>query len=82
MGFHKRYINDAQVASIYQKYGTPGVVDWFTKGADAIITSGKLASDVRNLMNILPYEPKRAEARLHKVILYYISNNTQKLIFI
>ena len=58
MGFHKRYINDAQVASIYQKYGTPGVVDWFTKGADAIITSGKLASDVRNLMNILPYEPR------------------------
>ena len=82
MGFHKRYITDDAVLSIYRNSGCQAVIDWYTRGADAIITSGKLASDVRNLMNILPYEPKRAEARLHKVILYYISNNTQKLIFI
>jgi len=79
MGFHKRYINDAQVISIFQKHGCPGVIDWFTKGADAVITSGKLALDVRHLMNILPYEPKRAVTRIDKVIADHIFNNNMKV---
>tara|TARA_R110000851_G_C13035602_1_gene561585 strand:+ start:447 stop:686 length:240 start_codon:yes stop_codon:yes gene_type:complete len=68
MGFHKRYINDAHVASIYQKYGTPGVVDWFTKGADAIITSGKLAREVNDLMKILVHDEEKGRNRISEVI--------------
>jgi hypothetical protein len=46
MGFHKRYIDDDQVINIYRNNGCQAVIDWYTKGVDAVITSGTLSSQV------------------------------------
>jgi len=68
MGFHKRYINDAQIISIYRKSGCQAVIDWFTKGSDAIITSGVLAEEVGLLLNILEHNPTHGWNRISEVI--------------
>ena len=68
MGFHKRYINDDQVINIYQKLGCAGVIDWYARGADAIITSGNLARSVNDLMKILPHNKSRAWNRISNLI--------------
>ena len=52
MGFHKRYINDNQVMEIYQLGGTKAVIDWFTRGVDAVITSGDLSEHILDILNI------------------------------
>ena len=46
MGFHKRYIDDEQIIGIYRKNGCQAVIDWYTKGVDAVITSGNLSSQI------------------------------------
>ena len=53
MGFHKRYIDDDQVIDIYRREGCQAVIDWFTKGADALILSGDLTERVATACNIL-----------------------------
>ena len=68
MGFHKRYIDDEQIIDIYRNNGCQAVIDWFTKGVDAIILSGNLASQVNDLMNILPHDKERAWNRISQVI--------------
>jgi len=52
MGFHKRYINDDQVISIYRDQGNQAVIDWFTKGVDAVITSGPLSEHIVDILSI------------------------------
>lgn len=68
MGFHKRYIDDEQVIDIYQKQGCQAVIDWFTKGADAVILSGPLSETVHTMMNILPYDKVRGFNRISETI--------------
>jgi len=68
MGFHKRYVTDESVLSIYRNSGCQGVIDWYTSGADSIITSGKLAREVNNLMNILVHDKEKGKARISEVI--------------
>ena len=68
MGFHKRYITDESVLSIYHNSGCRGVIDWYTRGADAIITSGKLAREVNDLMKILVHDKEKGWDRISKVI--------------
>ena len=50
MGFHKRYIDDDQVIDIYREQGIQAVFEWYTRGVDAVITSGDLAGDVDNII--------------------------------
>jgi hypothetical protein len=52
MGFHKRYIDDDQVIDIYRTQGNQGVIDWYTKGVDAIITSGDLSEHILDILEI------------------------------
>ena len=52
MGFHKRYIDDDQVIDLYRNDGCQAVIDWYTKGADALILSGPLSETVNTLLNI------------------------------
>ena len=68
MGFHKRYIDDDQVIDLYRRKGCQAVIDWYTKGVDAIITSGNLASKVNDLLNILPYDKSKAWNRISETI--------------
>lgn len=51
MGFHKRYIDNDQVLNMYEREGMQKVYDWYTKGADAVITETGLASDVQDLID-------------------------------
>ena len=50
MGFHKRYIDDEQIMDIYSSRGIAGVVEWYIKGVDAIITEGKLSMDISDVL--------------------------------
>lgn len=52
MGFHKRYIDDDQVIEIYRRQGNQGVIDWYTKGVDAVITSGELSEHILDILEI------------------------------
>ena len=52
MGFHKRYINDDQVIDIYRKNGCQAVIDWYTRGVDAVITSGELSEHILDILDI------------------------------
>jgi hypothetical protein len=49
MGFHKRYIDDDQIIELYRHSGNEAVMDLFTKGVDAIISTGELTSDILDL---------------------------------
>ena len=51
MGFHKRYIDNEQVISLYRNGGIKSVEDWYTRGADALITETGLASDVADMLH-------------------------------
>ena len=53
MGFHKRYIDDEQIIDIYRKNGCQAVIDWFTKGVDALIISGDVTERVHTALDIL-----------------------------
>ena len=74
MGFHKRYIDDEQVIRLYQNGGVDNVINWFTKGADALILSGDLAEEVSLLINIVEIDRQIARRR--------ISETIEKMIFI
>ena len=56
MGFHKRYIDDDQIIRIYRNEGCQAVIDWFSKGVDAVILSGELAETVHTMLNILEHD--------------------------
>jgi len=68
MGFHKRYINDEQIIDIYRKNGCQAVIDWFSKGVDALIISGELSTEVSLLMNILDVDKEKGWNRISEVI--------------
>ena len=53
MGFHRRHIDNDQVIAIYRKDGIQGVEDWYTKGADALVTEEGLASLITDLMDLV-----------------------------
>ena len=50
MGFHKRYIDDQQVIDIYREQGNQGVIDWYTRGVDALVVSGELSESVEEII--------------------------------
>ena len=68
MGFHKRYIDDDQVIRIYQNEGCQAVIDWYTKGVDAVILSGPLSETVHTLLNILEHDHERGWNRISETI--------------
>ena len=68
MGFHKRYIDDDQIIRIYREKGCQGVIDWFSKGADALILSGELSEKINLMMNILKVDEVRGFNRISKTI--------------
>ena len=68
MGFHKRYIDDDQILRIYREHGCQAVIDWFSKGADAIILSGELSEKIHTMMNILEVDKVRGWNRISETI--------------
>jgi hypothetical protein len=68
MGFHKRYIDDEQIIDIYRKNGCQAVIDWFTKGVDALIISGDVAERVETALNILDVDEVKGFNVISKII--------------
>ena len=68
MGFHKRYIDDDQIIRIYQEQGCQAVIDWFSRGADALILSGELSEKINLMMNILKVDEVRGFNRISETI--------------
>ena len=52
MGFHKRYIDDNQIIDLYREQGNQAVIDLYTKGVDAVITSGDLSEHILDILEI------------------------------
>lgn len=50
MGFHRRYINDDDIINLFRSKSTQAVIDLYSKGVDAIITSGDLARKIGDLI--------------------------------
>tara|TARA_R110000796_G_scaffold15853_6_gene50184 strand:+ start:74 stop:322 length:249 start_codon:yes stop_codon:yes gene_type:complete len=66
MGFHKRRVDNEQVISLYKDGGVQKIVDWYTKGVDALITETGLASEVGSVLsddewNIMGIQTQHAE---------------------
>ena len=53
MGFHRRHIDNNQVITLYREGGIDRVKDWYTKGADALVTESGLASLVTDILDIV-----------------------------
>ena len=68
MGFHKRYIDDEQVIDIYRTNGCQAVIDWYTKGVDALILSGDLSERVHTALNILTVDKVQGFNVISKII--------------
>ena len=68
MGFHKRYIDDEQVIDIYRTNGCQAVIDWYTKGVDALILSGDLSERVHTALNILIVDEVQGFNVISKII--------------
>ena len=70
MGFHKRYIDDEQIIRIYRNKGCQAVIDWFSKGADALVLSGELCEEVHILMNILEHDRIKGFNKISETIAF------------
>ena len=53
MGFHRRHIDNNQVITLYREGGIDRVKDWYTKGADALVTESGLASLITDILDVV-----------------------------
>ena len=51
MGFHKRYIDNEKVISMFESQGIQGVWDMYTRGVDALVLETGLASQISDVMS-------------------------------
>jgi len=51
MGFHKRYIGNEVVHRLFETGGAPSVIDWYTRGVDALITEMGLSATIASVVN-------------------------------
>ena len=50
MGFHKRYIDNERVISLFKDGGVDNVIRWYTGKADALILETGLASKINDVL--------------------------------
>jgi|TARA_B100002019_G_C21228936_1_gene578976 hypothetical protein len=50
MGFHKRYIDNEKVISLFKDGGVDNVIRWYTGKADALILETGLASKINDIL--------------------------------
>lgn len=50
MGFHKRYIDNEKVISLFEDGGVDNVIRWYTGKADALILETGLASKINDIL--------------------------------
>ena len=69
MGFHKRYITDNRVIEVFKERGYQGIVNYDTKGVDAIITSGDLSEHVYDILHLNLLSTLDKKTKISKLIL-------------
>lgn len=65
MSFHKRYITNDRVISLFNDGGAIAVINWYTRGVDALITEMGLASDIVEIID--KDEGKRSDVTNHNI---------------
>ena len=53
MSFHRRHIDNNQVITLFREGGINRVKDWYTKGADALVTESGLASLIVDILDVV-----------------------------
>jgi len=51
MGFHRRHISNEQVVRLFKEGGSGRVLDWYTRGVDALVTELGLSSNISRVIN-------------------------------
>ena len=68
MSFHNRYISNIQVIKLFNDSGIAKVINWYTEGADAIVTEIGLASKISSLLNSRSLCKEKIIALIYKEI--------------
>jgi|694.fasta_scaffold137238_3 hypothetical protein len=71
MSFHKRYISNEQVIRLFNDGGVSRVIQWYTKGVDALITETGIASKISMILNDsewLSWDPVNLEDSIANII--------------
>jgi hypothetical protein len=71
MSFHKRYISNEQVIRLFNDGGVSRVIQWYTKGVDALITETGIASKISTILNDsewLSWDPVNREDTIVNII--------------
>ena len=68
MGFHKRYIDDDQIIDMYKNQGYQAIIDWYTKGVDALILSGPLSERIGKLIRLYQVDKKNGIKRISELM--------------
>lgn len=50
MGYHKRFITNKQIVKIFNSGGVKKVIEWYTQGADSVVTESGISSDISDLL--------------------------------
>ena len=75
MGFHKRYISNEQVIHLYNDGGVSRIINWYTRGVDAVMTEMGIASDISKILNDsewTSWDPVRLEDAIVEKIHKYL----------
>lgn len=51
MSFHRRHISNEQVIRLFYDGGVRKIIDWYTKGVDALVTEIGLASNISKILD-------------------------------
>jgi hypothetical protein len=51
VSFHKRFISNEQVIRLYNDGGINNIIQWYTRGVDAIVTETGIASRISKILN-------------------------------
>jgi hypothetical protein len=51
MGFHRRHIGNDTVHRLFKSGGASSVIDWYTKGVDALVTEMGLAAQISSVIH-------------------------------
>ena len=68
MGFHKRYIDDDQLIDMYRNQDCQSIIDWYTKGVDALILSGPLSERIGKLIRLYQVDKKNGMKRISEIM--------------
>ena len=68
MGFHRRYISTDIILSHYKSGGSKSIFEMYTRGVDALVLNGDLASDLNDMINDIKLEEKEVLSQISRIV--------------